>query len=102
MNDYKKKLTSLNLKSKPVFDIEDHHKYTKDWRGQYTGDAIAILKPHDKYEVSKILKFANDNEISIVPQGGNTSLCGGATPLKNSFSIIISTEKMNNIISIDK
>ena len=32
----------------------------------------------------------------------NTSLCGGATPLKNSFSIIISTEKMNNIISIDK
>ena len=102
MNDYKKKLTSLNLKSKPIFDIEDHLKYTKDWRGQYIGDAIAILKPHDKYEVSKILKFANDNEISIVPQGGNTSLCGGATPLKNSFSIIISTEKMNNVISIDK
>jgi len=70
MNDYKKKLTALNLKSKPIFDIEDHLKYTKDWRGQYIGDAIAILKPHDKYEVSKILKFANDNEISIVPQGG--------------------------------
>ena len=30
MNDYKKKLTALNLKSKPVFDIEDHIKYTKD------------------------------------------------------------------------
>ena len=102
MNDYKNKITSLNLKSKPIFDIEDHLKYTKDWRGQYIGDAIAILKPHDKYEVSKILKFANENEISIVPQGGNTGLCGGATPLKNSFSIIISTEKMNNIISIDK
>ena len=47
MNDYKKKLTALNLKSKPIFDIEDHLKYTKDWRGQYIGDAIAILKPHD-------------------------------------------------------
>ena len=93
MNDYKKKLTALNLKSKPIFDIEDHLKYTKDWRGQYIGDAIAILKPHDKYEVSKILKFANDNEISIVPQGGNTSLCGGATPLKNSFSLLI-----NNVL----
>ena len=101
MNDYKNKITSLNLKSKPIFDIEDHLKYTKDWRGQYIGDAIAILKPHDKYEVSKILKFANQNEISIVPQGGNTGLCGGATPLKNSFSIIISTEKMNKIIAID-
>ena len=102
MNDYDNKITSLDLKSKPIFDIEDHLKYTNDWRGQYIGDAIAILKPHDKYEVSKILKFANDNQISVVPQGGNTSLCGGATPLKNSYSIIISTEKMNKIISIDK
>ena len=102
MNDYKNKITSLNLKSKPIFDIEDQLKYIKDWRGQYIGDALAILKPHDKYEISKILKFANQHEISIVPQGGNTGLCGGATPLKNSFSIILSTEKMNNIISIDK
>ena len=102
MNDFDNKITSLDLKSKPIFDIEDHLKYTNDWRGQYIGDAIAILKPHDKYEVSKILKFANDNQISVVPQGGNTSLCGGATPLKNSYSIIISTEKMNKIISIDK
>ena len=60
MNDYKKKLTSLNLKSKPIFDIEDHLKYTKDWRGQYIGDAIAILKPHDKNEVSK------KNELNII------------------------------------
>ena len=57
MNDYKNKITSLNLKSKPIFEFEDHLKYTKDWRGQYIGDAIAIVKPHDKYEVSKILKF---------------------------------------------
>ncbi len=102
MNDYKNEINLLNLKSKPIFDIEDHLKYIKDWREQYIGDAIAILRPHNKYEVSKILKFANDNEISIVPQGGNTSLCGGATPLKNSYSLIISTEKMNKIISIDK
>ena len=85
MNDYKKKITSLNLKSKPIFDIEDHIKYTRDWRGQYIGDAIAILKPHDKYEVSKILKFANQHEIYIVPQGGNTGLCGAATPLSHQL-----------------
>ena len=102
MNDYKNKITSLNLKSKPIFDINEHLKYTEDWRGQYKGDALAILKPHNKHEVSKILKFANDNMISIVPQGGNTGLCGGATPLKNSYSIIISTEKMNKIIYIDE
>ena len=102
MNDYKNKIISLNLKSNPIFDNDDQLKYTEDWRGHYNGDAIAILKPHDKNEVSKILKFSFDNQISVVPQGGNTSLCGGATPLKNSYSIIISTEKMNKIISIDK
>ena len=55
INDYKNKITSLDLKSKPIFEIDDHLKYTKDWRGQYIGDAIAVLKPHDKYEVSNKL-----------------------------------------------
>ncbi len=102
LNDYKSKIVSLNLKSKPIFDVNDHFKYTNDWRGQYNGDAIAVLKPQDKEEISKIFKFANDNQISVVPQGGNTGLCGGATPIKNSLSVIISTEKMNRILSIDK
>ena len=69
MNNYKDKITSLNLKSKPIFDIKDHLKYTKDWRGQYIGDAIAILKPHDKYELSKIeqnhQEYVNDKKINL-------------------------------------
>ncbi len=102
MDNYKDKIFELNLKTKPIFDKNDHVKYINDWRGQYIGNALAILKPNDANEISKILKFANSNQISIVPQGGNTSLCGGATPLKNSRSLIISTEKMDKILSIDK
>ncbi len=102
MNNIKNNIKDLELKFKPIFKKNEHLKYVNDWRGQYSGSAIAILKPSSSFEVSRILKFANENKISIVPQGGNTSLCGGATPIGNSNSLILSTEKLNKIISIDE
>ena len=67
LNDYKSKIVSLNLKSKPIFDVNDHFKYTNDWRGQYNGDAIAVLKPQDKEEISKIFKYNTTLDFCIVP-----------------------------------
>ena len=66
-----KKLKSLNLEHNPIFTKEDHTKYVQDWRGQYKGDAAAILKPTNTIEVSRILKLADENKINVVPQGGN-------------------------------
>ena len=43
------KLKSLNLKYNPIFTKKDHTKYVQDWRGQYKGDAAAILKPINTY-----------------------------------------------------
>ena len=51
------KLKSLNLKHNPIFKKKDHIKYVQDWRGQYQGDAAAILKPINTIEVSSILKL---------------------------------------------
>ena len=94
-------LKSLSLKNPPIFDKQEHDKYVKDWREQYVGETSAVLRPADTKEVSKIIKFAHDNNITIVPQGGNTSLCGGATPDKTGNSILISLEKMNKIRSFN-
>ncbi len=96
------KLKSLNLKYNPIFKKNDHTKYVQDWRGQYKGDAVAIFKPVNTMEVSNILKLANENKIGVVPQGGNTSLCGAATPDKSGTSIIVSFEKMNKIRKFNK
>ncbi len=95
-------LKSLNLKYPPIFKKEEHIKYVKDWRGQYIGETNAVLRPFNTSEVSNILRFANENKIDVVPQGGNTSLCGAATPDKNGKSIIISLEKMNNVRTFNK
>ena len=48
------------------------------------------------------LKFANENKIAVVPQGGNTSLCGAATPDDSGTSFVVSFEKMNKVRQFNK
>ena len=99
--DIKQQINQLNLTFAPIFDKQEQEKYINDWRDQYFGNTQAVLKPANTNEVSKILKLAHKQNITIVPQGGNTSLCGGATPNEDGNSIIITLEKMNNIRSIN-
>ena len=68
------KIKSLNLKHNPIFTKKDHINYVQDWRGQYKGDAAAILKPINTNEVSSILKLANENRIAVVPPVSYTHL----------------------------
>lgn len=59
-----------------------------------------MLRPKTTKEVSKILAFCNEHKLAICPQGGNTSVVGGAIPVLDE--IIVSTELMNQVISIDE
>ncbi len=59
-----------------------------------------VLKPKTTEEVSKILKLANKETIPVTPRGGATGLCGGCVPLQRG--IVLSLERMNQIIEIDK
>ena len=80
----------------------DKEKYLTDWRGVYRGEAIAVVKPATTDEVSRILKLAEAENIAIIPQGGNTGLCGGATPDTGARNVILSTENLNQIREIDR
>ena len=81
--------------------IEGIEQYLSDWRGVFEGKVKFVVFPSTTEEVSKILKLANKNNIPIVPQGGNTGLCGGATPDNSGNSILINFTKLNNIRNID-
>lgn len=63
------------------------------------GSSALVLKPKTTDEVSKILSFCNNNNLAVCPQGGNTGLVGGQLPVFDE--IVISTELMNEIISVD-
>lgn len=60
---------------------------------------VVLVKPANTKEVSKVLKFANENKIPVFPRGGGTGLVGGAIPTESG--IILSMERMNKI-EIDK
>ena len=78
---------------------EELARYNQDWTGQYRGSSPLVLRPTNTSEVASILRYCHDNFIGIVPQGGNTGLCGGATPLHDE--VIVSLEGMNKIYRID-
>jgi FAD/FMN-containing dehydrogenase len=72
-----------------------------DWRGLYTGKAAVLLSPATTDEVSAVVTLAARFGIALVPQGGNTSMVGGATPTNDGSAILLSLRRMNTIRSID-
>jgi FAD/FMN-containing dehydrogenase len=79
----------------------DLEPYLVDWRKRYRGQAIAALRPGSTQEVSDIVRLCAAHQIAIVPQGGNTGLCGGATPNPTGRQVVITLQRMNKIIAID-
>lgn len=79
---------------------DDMEPWLTDWRGRYTGKALALISPASTEQVSAIVKIANDHAVSLVPQGGNSGMVGGATPDMEGQSILLSLRRMNRIHSI--
>jgi FAD/FMN-containing dehydrogenase len=75
--------------------------YTNDWRGKYSGKALAVVKPNSTDQVAQLVRFCAEQQIGIVPQGGNTSLVGGSVPDESGTQLIINLSRMNKILAID-
>lgn len=85
-----------------MFDSKaENQPYLTDWSKRFSGDAIAVLKPKNAAEVAALVSLCNQNNVSIVPQGGNTGLCGGATPISDYQSVVILTSRMNRIHEVN-
>jgi FAD/FMN-containing dehydrogenase len=82
-------------------DAEAMAPWLLDWRGIYNGRAAAMLSPQSVDEVSALVKIAAQHGVGLVPQGGNTSMVGGATPPRDGKSVIVSLRSMNRIRVID-
>ncbi len=68
-------------------------------RVRVVGNARLVVRPKTTAEVSSILAYCHEKNLAVVPQGGNTGLVGGSVPVFDE--IIISTQLMDNISSID-
>lgn len=72
-----------------------------DWRGRYTGRAMALASPASTHEVAGLVKLCTRHCVPIVPQGGNSGMVGGATPDQSGGAVLLSLRRMNAIRSLD-
>jgi FAD/FMN-containing dehydrogenase len=84
-----------------ITDAERIAPMLRDHRALYRGHALAVVAPADTAAVSRLLAFCNEHRIGVVPQGGNTSYCGGATPDASSSQILLSLARLNHVRAID-
>ena len=78
-------------------DPGDIEPYLKDFRGLFRGRASLAVLPKSTQEVSAVLAICNEHRIGVVPHGGNTSYCGGATPDASGRQIVLALKRMNRI-----
>jgi FAD/FMN-containing dehydrogenase len=80
----------------------DTAPYLTDWRGRYHGTALAVVRPGTTAEVAEVVRRCGDSGAAIVPQGGNTGLCGGATPCgARSAEVVVSLARLNRVRAVD-
>ncbi|KAG1934959.1 D-2-hydroxyglutarate dehydrogenase, mitochondrial isoform X2 [Pimephales promelas] len=70
-----------------------------DWLKTVQGKSEVLLRPKTTEEVSQILRYCNDRNLAVCPQGGNTGLVGGSVPVFDE--IILSTSLMNQVMMFD-
>lgn len=75
--------------------------YLHEERGLYRGKAALVVRPGTTAELAAIVTACAAARIPIVPQGGNTGLCGGAAPHEDASEIIVSLGRMNKVRAID-
>ena len=100
------KLLSPSTKIITENDIVDFQKYTIDWTRKFISDKVfCVVFPVSTNEVSKVLRYCNENNLAVIPQGGNTGLVGGGVGSTIGDSrkpeVIVSLTKMNKIIEIN-
>ena len=79
----------------------DMAAFLTDWRGKWTGRAIAVAQPYTTEGVAAVLHWCHAHQIPLVPQGGNTGLSGGATPDTTGGALVLSLTRLNQVRRID-
>ncbi len=80
-----------------VLHGDDMQGYARDWMGKYTGRPLAVVRPANTDQVSKVMRLASETGTPVVPISGNTGLVGGT---HTDGGILLSLERLNTIREI--
>src|SRR3546814_20608639 len=76
--------------------------HTEDWRGRYAGPALCVALPSTVQEVAAVVACCAHEGVPVLPQGGNTSLCGGAVHGKEGPApVIVNPARIRRIRTVE-
>ncbi|MFO0517399.1 MAG: FAD-binding oxidoreductase [Betaproteobacteria bacterium] len=78
----------------------DIEPYIVDWRGVYRGAAAAVVRPANTAEVAAVMRICAETGTPVVPQGGNTGMCGASVP-GGPREVVLSLARMNKVLAVD-
>ncbi|XP_072544407.1 D-2-hydroxyglutarate dehydrogenase, mitochondrial [Salminus brasiliensis] len=87
------------LPGRTITDPDVLESSNVDWLKSVKGSSEVLLRPKTTEEVSQILRYCNERNLAVSPQGGNTGLVGGSVPVFDE--IILSTALMNQVLTFD-
>jgi FAD/FMN-containing dehydrogenase len=82
-------------------DAQAQAPYLADWLSKYKGAAAAVVRPGSTKQVAAVMALCAARKLPVVPQGGNTSMSGGATPDASGQAVVLSLTRMNRIRAVD-
>ena len=85
-----------------VTDAADITPWLTDWRGRWTGAASALIQPDSLEGVAATVALARELGVALTPQGGNSSMVGGATPPADGRALILSLRRLAAVRSVER
>ena len=95
------RLTNIVGAQRLLTAAADLEPFLTDHRALYHGRTFAVAQPQSAEQVAQLLALCNETGIGVVPQGGNTGYCGGATPDASGAQLVISLARLNRIREVD-
>ena len=95
-----RRILSAQLGPRAVLDATDATAYLTDVKG-VVSPAIAVVRPASTEEVAQTVRLCREYGVAIVPQGGNTNVCGMTSVSESRPAIVLSLTRMNRILAVD-
>ena len=81
-------------------DASELEPHLTEWRDTWHGNTLLMVSPDSTDKVAEVVKTCAKAGTAIVPQGGNTGLCGGAIPDQTGQQVLLSLSRMNRIRAV--
>jgi FAD/FMN-containing dehydrogenase len=96
-------LTSLKntFSGRLITDPSEMQPFAIDWRKRWHGSALAVAQPDTTEDVATVVRWCAENNVPIVPQGGNTGMSGASVPDASGNALVLSLTRMNRVRDVD-